>query len=62
MLPLLVGGAELSLTDRFLLSPRLAEFHDQLPKVSMGGAPTFTKGGGGGVVGLDCGWEGGWRE
>jgi hypothetical protein len=59
MLPLRVGGAELSLTERFLLSPRLAEFQDQLPKVSTGGAP-FENVGGGGVAGLecDCGCEG----
>lgn len=49
MLPLLVGGADVSLTDRFLLSPRFAEFHDQLPKVSL----PLTKGGGG-VAGRDC--------
>ena len=60
MLPLLVGGAELSLTERFLLS-RPAEFHDQLPKLSMGGAP-FENDGGGGVVGLECGCEDPCRE
>jgi len=61
MLPRLVGGAELSLTDRFLLSPRLAEVHDQLPKLSTAGAP-LAKGGGGGVVGLECGRDKPWKE
>ena len=62
MLPLRVGGAELSLTERFLLS-RLAEFQDQLPKLSTGGAP-FVNVGGGGVAGLecDCDCEELWRE
>lgn len=62
MLPRLVGGAELSLIERFLLSPRLVA-QDQFPKVSTGGAP-FENVGGGGVAGLecDCGCEGPWRE
>ena len=48
MLPRLVGGPDPSLIARFLLS-RLAEFQDQLPKLSL--APLAK--GGGGVVGLD---------
>lgn len=60
MLPLLVGGAELSLTDRFLLSPRLAAFHDQLPKLSIAPPPLVNDGGG--VAGLECGCEALWRE
>lgn len=56
MLPLRVGGAELSLTDRFLLSPRLAAFHDQFPKLS-GAPPPLANGGGGGEAGLEWGCE-----
>jgi len=51
MLPLRVGGPELSLMARFLFS-RLALPHDQLLKLSTPLIP-FEKGGGGGVVGLD---------
>lgn len=50
MLPRLVGGAELSLIARFLFS-RLAEFQDQLLKLSMVVIPF--ENGGGGVVGRD---------
>jgi hypothetical protein len=63
MLPLLVGGAEWSLTMRFLLSPRFAEFHDQLPNVSIpGGGPPFVKCGGGGVAGREWGCDADWSE
>ena len=55
MLPRLVGGAELSLTDR-RLSFRFAEFHDQLLKLSSPLLP-LEKGGGGGVSGLEWGCE-----
>jgi len=69
MLPRLVGGAEWSLTVKFLLSPTrlllpplLAELHDQLLKLStaIGGAPPLVKAGG--VVGRECGCEAGWIE
>lgn len=53
ILPLLVGGAELSLTVKPPLLPLLAEFHVQLVKVSRP-LPPFEKGGGGGVSGLEC--------
>ncbi len=59
MLPLRVGGAELSLTARLRLSApplRLAAFQDQLLRLSRPVLP-LEKGGGGGVSGLDCGWE-----
>jgi hypothetical protein len=62
MLPLLVGGAELSLTARFLFSPRVAELHDQPLKLSLFVAPLANGGGGGGVAGLECGCEAAWRE
>lgn len=61
MLPLLVGGAELSLTERFLLSPRLAAFHDQFPKLSIAPPPPLANGGGG-VAGLEWGCEALWSE
>ena len=62
MLPLLVGGADVSLTDSL---SRVAEPHDQLPNVSpppllLG----WAKGGPGGVVGLELACAGGafgWR-
>lgn len=60
MLPLLVGGAELSLTERFLLSPRFAAFHDQFPKLSIPPPPLAN--GGGGVAGLEWGCEALWSE
>ena len=56
MLPLLVGGAELSLIERFLLSFRLAEFQDQLPNVSSGGPPPLVTAPWGGVAGLEYEW------
>lgn len=49
MLPLLVGGSELSFTDKFLFS-RLATFQDQLLRPSSPFIP-FEKGGG--VVGRE---------
>lgn len=52
MLPLRVGGRELSLMDKFLFS-RLAEPHDQLLKLSIELMPFENGGGGGGVEGLD---------
>lgn len=63
MLPLLVGGPELSLMLRFLFS-RPAEFHDQLLKLSMLTMPLENGGGGGGVEGRerDCGFVAAWRE
>ena len=53
MLPLLVGGSELSLTLRFLFS-RLADVQDQLLRPSIPFTPFEN---GGGVVGRVCGWE-----
>ncbi len=54
MLPRRVGGAEWSLTMRFLVSPRFAEFHDQLPKASTGGGgPPLDRCGSGGVAGRE---------
>jgi len=52
MLPLLVGGPELSLMARFRFS-RFEEFQDQLLRLSM--PPPLAKGGGGGggVAGLE---------
>jgi hypothetical protein len=61
MLPLLVGGPELALTARFLFS-LFAEFHDQLPKVSLLELPLMK--GCGGVAGREwavC-WEAFWSE
>lgn len=52
MLPLRVGGREVSLMDRFLFS-RFAEPHDQLLKLSMVLMPFENGGGGGGVEGRD---------
>lgn len=53
MLPRLVGGADDSLTARFLLSRFTAEFHDQLPNASPLPVPPLENGGGGGVAGRD---------
>jgi hypothetical protein len=57
MLPLLVGGPELSFTARFLFSPRVAEPHDHPLKLSVFAPPFANGGGGGGVAGLECGCE-----
>lgn len=53
MLPLLVGGAEESLSAIARPSRFEAEFQDQLPKVSAPLLPPLANGGGG-VVGREC--------
>lgn len=52
MLPLLVGGADISLTDRFLFS-RFAEFQDQLFKLSKPFPILPFEKGAGGLAGRD---------
>lgn len=62
MLPLLVGGADDSLTANALPSRLEAEFHDQLPKVSAPWTPLAK--GGGGVAGRERegAWDAVWSE
>lgn len=52
MLPLLVGGADMSLIERFLFS-RLAEFQDQLLRLSNPFPILPFENGAGGVAGRD---------
>lgn len=62
MLPRLVGGAELSFTAS-PAAPRLATFHDQLPKVLSAGAPPLVNDvGGPGLAGRDGGCDAPWSE